>query len=217
MKEDDNEFVLYEPTKSVSYGHQAREKNARRAWAQIEDFLQKWTIAKLHESISLQCVPPYDGPVKVYNEFRAHINRTLGTEGEGLWHFSPEDLPRALALAFDEEKWPRQQGDGPAYLRFTYDFEWATPILPAASPLRRGSSFTITVSGKRIFIQPTLIFPWPIDSGIIQKFLSDIGPDAPIQLREGYFKRMIPTKNGEHRVLRIAKDRLVLGPGIVLS
>lgn len=206
MKEDANEFVLYEPTKSVSYGHQTREKNARKAWSQIETFLKKWTLPKLHDSITFQCLPPYDGPVKVYNEFRAHANRTLGTEGEGLWNFSPIDLPKALTLVFDEERWPRQKGDGPANLQFGYDFEWATPIAPAPSPLRRISSISITVSGKRVFVQPTLIFPWPADSGLTQKFLSDIEPDTPLQLREAYFKRMVPTKNGNYRVLRLASD-----------
>jgi len=211
MKEDANEFVLYEPTKSVSYGHEAREKDVRKAWAQIDAFLKKWTVPQLRDTISFQCVPPYEGPVKVYNEYREHANRTLGTQGDGLWNFSPPDLPKALALAFDEEKWPRQRGDGPANLRFSYDFEWSTPIPPASSPLQRTSTFGITVSGKRIFIQSTLIFPWPVDSGIAQKLLSDMKPDTPVQLRDGYFRRMIPTKNGDYRVLRLAKDWETVG------
>lgn len=211
MKEDANEFVIYDPTKSVSFGHQAREKDARKAWAQIEAFLQKWTHSKLRDSVTFRCVPPFEGPVKVYNEYRAHVNRILGTQGEGLWKFSPIDLPKALALAFDEEKWPRQQGDGPADLQFSYDFEWSTPIPPAASPLQRTSSFRISVGGKRIFIQSTLIFPWPATSGTTQKFLSEMAPDSPVQLRASYFKRMIPKKDGGYRVLRLNEGWETLG------
>ena len=213
MEKISDEYVLYEPTKSVSYGHQAREKDARKAWAQIEFFLRKWTIlTSLRDSVRFQCVPPYEGSVKGYNEYRAYANRILGTQGEGLWELSPDDLPKALALAFDEENWPRQRGGGPANLQFSYEFEWANPVPPASSPLRRTSSLGITVSGKRIFIQPTFIFPWSAESGVVQRLVSDIESDIPVLLKNVYFKRMIPTKTGGYCVRRLTNEWKITVP-----
>jgi hypothetical protein len=213
MSDGSNEFVLYEPAKSVDFCQQTREKNPRKAWPRIEAFLDRWTVWKLREPIHFNCDPGI-GSAHIYNAYRGHANEQLGTTGEGLWQLPRAEFARVLALAFDEDKWPRQTGGGPAHLSFTFEFEWAAAPPPASSPLRRTSSLHMVIGGKRIFVYPTLVFPWPVESGIAQKQLRDMDADLPIELRDDHFRRMLPTRTGNvgYRVLRLPPGWRATGP-----
>ncbi len=205
MSESLNEYVSYEPPKSACFGHQTRIKNARSAWPLVESFLEKRTTSTLNEHISLRCVLPFSGPVDVFNAYRSHANNVLGTCDEGTWHFTPAQLKEALNLSFEEDLWPRQSAGGPACLSFSYTFAWKAPFEPLASGLPITSRLNVLIEAQRIFLQPHFIFPWSWSSSELREFLCCIQGDLPLDLREQYFKRLVSTKSGGSRALKLPK------------
>lgn len=209
MSEYASEFVSYEPTKSVCFGHQAGVRDSRVAWKGVEHFLNTRTNFRPPTFISLRCELPFSGSCAVFNEFRVYANQVLGTTDEGEWHFAHEQLPQALQLAFDEHRWPRQ-ADGPAWLSFSYEFEWKALPQVGASTLPQSSNLHVIVSAQRVFLQPRFVFPRPWDAAEFRRFLHDLESDLPLRLREQYFRRLLPAKKGGFRVLKLHKGWLGL-------
>ncbi|NJM43744.1 MAG: hypothetical protein HC858_06745, partial [Brachymonas sp.] len=144
-----------------------------------------------------------------FNEFRAFANQEIGTTDQGEWQFTHEQLPQALKLAFAEHRWPKQ-ADGPAWLSFSYEFEWKELPHLCETKLPRSSRLHVIVSAQRIFLQPTFVFPRPWDSRELLQFIHKIKPELPLQLRDQYFRRLIPSKDGDFRMLKLPKDWAVL-------
>lgn len=205
VREYTSEFVSYQPTKSASYGHQTGVRDSRTAWKGVEQFLEAFTIFSPPTLISFRCVSPFSGSCTVFNEFRVFANRELGTTDQGEWQFRPEQLPQALHLAFAEHRWPKQ-ADGPAWLSFSYDFEWKELPRLGETTLPQSSRLHVIVSAQRIFLQPTFVFPQPWDSLELLQFLHDVKPHLPLRLRDQYFRRLLPSKKGDFRALKLPKD-----------
>jgi hypothetical protein len=204
------EFVSYEPPKSACFGHEAKVKNARKAWALLEAFLDRRTTFSLNQHISFRCVLPYSGPCDVANEFRARANHVLGPGPDGEtaeWQITPERFSTALNLAFEEERWSRQT-DGPAWLSCSYSFNWKPPLEFAPLNLPHSLSLGVILSAQRLFLQPHFVFPWPWTSERLRTFIRDMEPDVPFRFREQYFKRLIPGKSKGYRVLKLQKGWL---------
>lgn len=207
MDEIHPECVLYEPTKDVSFGHLARAKSARAAWDLLQRFLEGRTRSSLDPVIRLQCVWPFDGPVGAFNEFRQYANAVLGTVDRGEWFVDPSRFAQVLNLALDEDRWPRQK-EGPAFLSFSYSFEWLAATELPELPWSRSSTLRINITGQRMFLAPKFIFPWAWNSEAVRQFLHDLESDLPLQLRPQYFKRMVTTKKGDYRLLKLPRDWL---------
>lgn len=196
------EFTLYEPPKSACFGQGARVTSARGGWAQVADFFSCFTSASLDSPVVLSVVLPFSGPVTVFNQYRAHVNQAMGTGGEGRWEFPPEQLERALALVFDEERWPRQP-DGPAQLNLRFRFDWRLPLTIGEGQALPQSTLGVSIGGQRVFLQPLLWFPWACSDPALRPFLWSIAEKVPFQLRENCFRRWVPTKAGGYRALRM--------------
>lgn len=205
MDDIHSECVLYEPTKDVSFGHLARVKNARAAWDLLQRFLEGKTRSSLDSVIRLQCIWPFDGPVGAFNEFREYANAVLGTKDCGEWFFDPSQFAQVLNLALDEERWPRQ-AEGPAFLSFSYSFEWLAAKEPPKFPFAVLSTLRVNITGQRMFLAPRFIFPWAWNSEPVRSFIHDLESDLPLHFRPQYFKRMVPTKKGDFRLLKLPRD-----------
>lgn len=196
------EFTRYEPPKSACFGHGARVPSARGGWTQVADFLSACTSASLDAPVVLSVVLPFSGPVTVFNEYRAHVNQSMETREEGRWEFPPEQLERALALVFDEDRWPRQP-DGPAQLSLRFRFDWRLSPNICDSQALPQSTLGVSIGGQRVFLQPLLWFPWASSDPALRPFLLSMADKFPFPLRENCFRRWVPTKAGGYRALRV--------------
>lgn len=196
------EFTRYEPPKSACFGHGARVTSARGGWTQVADFLSGCTSASLDAPVVLSVVLPFSGPVTVFNEYRAHVNQLIETREEGRWEFPPEQLERALALVFDEDRWPRQP-DGPAQLNLRFRLNWRLPPNVVESQALPQSTLGVSIGGQRVFLQPLFWFPWAYNDPALASYLLTMTERFPFQLRENCFKRWVPAKAGGYRALRV--------------
>jgi hypothetical protein len=207
-----DEWVVYSPPKSVSFGHQTRLRDPRRAWPAVEAFLRDCTRATLHPRIALTCHGPSRWTDEAVAAARlADARQRFGPEpastyihpGPPTWTFAEADLPAALAFAFDEDKFPRQ-GLGPTRLTFAYELawkeaDWFDDPADATEPRRRASVLGVNIRQQRMFLQPHFVFPAPWDSPVLRAFLARLEPHLPFRFRDQYFKRwQRPQKKGAY-------------------
>src|SRR5262249_25315582 len=146
-----------------AFGHQARIRDARRAWNATLDFLDQWTINRVEPYVKLDCNWPSESTDSEVVAKRIETARTLfGPERNafnvsGTWELALENLPIAISFALDDDKWPKQVL-GPTRLFFRYHFQWKE------HPTESSSRLGIHLGGQRLFLQPALCFPLPHDS-----------------------------------------------------
>lgn len=212
------EWVLYQPPKSVSFGHQSRIRNARHAWAKTEEFLAGLTKHSFGHRMELTCHGPdtWTDPALAMlriREARALFGQETNPSDAHLrWTISEPQLSSAIQFALDDDKFPTQQ-IGPTRLHFYYRFVWSeferNPYHAAGDEAReQASTLGVFIGRKRLFLQPTLIFPAPWNSHLLRDFLSRIEPMLPFRFRDQYFQRMLPTKRGRKwgRTLKLSKN-----------
>jgi hypothetical protein len=218
-KDGPEEWVFYDPPKSVAFGHQSKPRDARRAWPVIERFLSEFTQSSLGPRIELSCQSPNVARDNLYNVPRAdEARRLFGPETSDpryfpSWKIEASQLEQALQFAFDDDKFPKQK-EGPTRLYFSYSFSWIEfhqhirdmQEHDARSPI---SSLGIYIGGRGVFLQPWFVFPAPWTSDELKHFIARIEPLTPFRFRDQYFKRVLPIKGkGKYwgKTLKLDKD-----------
>ena len=212
------ERLAYEPPKSVSFGHQARTRNTRLAWAATAQFVNQRALFRLGPGITLDCYVLYDREDASTGKGRQEQARQLfGPEHASRssahikhWVLAPDQLPAAIEFALDDDKWPKEEM-GQTLLHFSYWFLWRDLVIPprpgddelAGLPWTDDwSSLGVSLGGRRLFLQPRLVFPFPYDSEEHLGFLAQVEPSLSFRLRDQYFKRALPSKNGGYGNVR---------------
>ena len=210
------ECVLYSPPKSVGFGHQARIRDARRAWEHTRAFLDEYAYHRVSPQARLQCWGSSVGLDASIAEVRAQAATDLFGPGEPSERtITTARLDEAIAFALDDDHWPRQ-AIGPSWLSFDIQFLWkdfltGPPAMdPAAYHLHEyASDFNVVLGNHRLFLQPGLFIPRPHDSAETKGFIARLARDLPFRLRTQYFQRLLPSPRGGYkRTLRLPKDWL---------
>ena len=207
-----DEFVVYQPPKSVGYGHGSKSRNARKAWWATEEFLSKHANAVNGPEIRLRVWEPSERTDAVISQqTMAEAIDTFGPPSSGdinEWKLPAAQLTQALDFAFRDEERPKQLS-GPVALHFWYRFDWKH-LLPVTRgidarflvlPPNFRCLLLISIGGRKFFAQPTFLFSLPSTSPKLARFLSELEPDLPFSLKDEYFYRVVPMRPGK-------KDRL---------
>jgi hypothetical protein len=130
-----------------------------------------------------------------------------GQKDYALWIIDPSDLEAAIAIALDDDRYPRQPY-GPTTLSFWYLFRWKEfePVYRTLAPNSndRFCSLGISLGGQRLFLQPSLVIPASWDSQVAREFITRVEADLPFRLRDQYFRRMFLTR-GNHGSSKLSK------------
>jgi hypothetical protein len=193
-----DEWVIYSPPKSVAFGHQARVRDARRAWMLTDDFLKLHTNFALNHNVSLMCCLPTEHiDASVASARIAEARTLLGPEipdeaSNPCWDIQPHQLADAIDFSLDDKKFPKQPW-GPTMLSLSYLFTWKKFDLPRPpdEPRDVRSSLGVIVGGWSVFLQPSFVFPATWNSGILRAFLTHIEPALPFRIRDQYFQRWL--------------------------
>jgi hypothetical protein len=207
MKVDSGEWVVYQAPKSVSFGHQSRIRDPRRAWPAVEKFLNDLTLFTLDDRIELACHdagPQTDAEVAATRHREAQ--RCFGPEvpqgsyrTHPRWKLDAIQLPAAIQFALDDDRFPKQES-GPTWLSFHYQFHWkefgAPSIEPGGADRRIGvSRLGIHLGGQRLFLQPHFVYPAPWNSEVLKDFIDRSELVVPFRFRDQYFQRWLPPKS----------------------
>ena len=199
-----DELVAYHPPKSVGHGHHSRVRDARKAWASTQRFLEAHADAQLAEPLNVTIWGPNEWTEKAVAEATiAEATEVFGAlpTVSGIfynWELPRNNLDQALEFAFADETRPKQQL-GPVSLRIWYAIEWKTlhpPARSATSPYSRGSKLGVSIGSRKVFLQPTFLFALPCHSARLKKLLVEMEADLPFIMREDYFQRVVPKKDG---------------------
>lgn len=199
-----DEWVIYSPPKSVAFGHQARVRDARRAWMLTYDFLKQQTNFALGHHVGLTCYSPTqhtDASVAFARiaQARALLGPEMSDEASSPhWDIQSHQLIDAINFSLDDEKFPKQAW-GPTMLSFSYLFTWKNFDLPRSpnEPRDVRSKLGVIVGGRSVFLQPRFVFPSTWNSEILRAFLTYIEPTLPFRIRDQYFQRWLsPSRKG---------------------
>lgn len=205
-----NEWVVYSPPKSVSFGHQTRVRDPRKAWPTVEQFLMGLEQRQWGFHSRLTC----NGPLAAtrIQEARLVFGPEMGpSECYADWNIAESQRDLGLRFVFDDDKFPKQD-IGPSSFSFSYRFLWPEfeqfPYWKAEGERRDPrSSLGVIVGGGRLFLQPNFIFPAPWNSEVLKNFLARLELISPFRFRDQYFQRLLPVKKGPvGRSLRLPKN-----------
>jgi hypothetical protein len=217
MSVDATEWVVYEPPKSVAFGHQSRIRDARRAWPMVQQFMAALTRFTLGNRIALGCLKAEPQTSDVAATRIEQARRCFGpeTEQRGLhrthpnWTLSESQLPSAIEFALDDDKFPKQEA-GPSLLTFSYQFCWLEFDRGATDAGRIESRRVLSILGvtigrQRLFLQPHFIYPAAWNSEFLRHFVDRSELVAPFRFRDQYFKRWLPPEKPKSpgRLLRL--------------
>jgi hypothetical protein len=215
MSVDHPEWVLYHPPKSVSFGHQSRIRDPRRAWPTVQQFLATLTRSTFGHSRHLTCRDPAllnvaDATSRI-DEARAIFGPEAEQRGpyrvHPTWSLSEAQIAAAIEFALDDDKFPKQEW-GPSSFTFSYDFCWLEfdDALPAQAETRRiMSTLLVTIGQQRVFLQPLFVYPGAWDNERVRNFIDRTEAIVPFRLRDQYFKRWLPPekRGSQGRRLRL--------------
>jgi hypothetical protein len=218
MDSGDTEWVHYHPPKSVSFGHQPRLRDPRKAWAAVQRFLRELTAFELLPRIELTCYGPGRdiSPATAMERIRQARNlfgpEEDRTRADPRWKISDDKIDAAVAFALDNDKFPKAMM-GPAWLHFSYGFLWnefeRLPYQLVGNEHRyyhRMSHLMVFIGGhKGMFLQPAFLFPAPWNSEVLRDFLNRIESLTPFRFRDQYFSRSL-ADGGGGRVLKLDKN-----------
>lgn len=205
MYDESIEWLIYHPPKSVSFGHQSRIRDARKAWPATKAFLDAFTCYEIGHHRSLTCLIADEllDPT-VLQQHAETARRLFGPETRAPdsrhWDLPKMLLGSAIELALDDDKFPKLP-HGPTSLAFHYRFLWTAFCesspgqgLPEGFDGSRSciSNFGIILGGQRVFLQPTFVFPGSWQSPEVLSFLTKLEERAPFRFRDQYFKRSLP-------------------------
>jgi len=206
--------VIYHPPKSSSFGHSATSRNPRKGWTQTKHFLETVTNYSLRDSVKLNihCYPKWSDPILIEKctmdaiEIFGPANKRTG-ELSNTWHVPLTRIDEAIEFAMQDIDRPIQE-IGPTRLHFCFDLTWKQhQSLSNVTDPGLGSHIGITLGGRRLFIQPTLRFPFQEVNRDLLDYLAYVQCHLPFKFRENCFKLFHPTKDGKSGIGR------KLGPG----
>ena len=214
MSDAVEEWVIYDPPKSVSFGHSSIPRDPRKAWPIVEKFLGNLDKIELGHNVELTCHE--GGKWTDVSIAERRISEAKNLFGPALnpkaphphWKISEAQLSSAIQFALDDDRYPKQQM-GPVRFHFYYRFLWPEfeqrPYWVGKGDTRpRSSSLGVTMGGRSLFLQPTFIFPAPWSSERLREFITRVEQMIPFRFRDQYFKRSIPPKkSGRGRVLNL--------------
>jgi hypothetical protein len=208
------EWLVYNPPKSVSFGHTSTPRDPRKAWPIVEKFLGSLANVELGHSVELTCHEGGKWTDIAIAERRIEEAKSLfgaasnPQDAYPRWSISSEQVSSAVRFALDDDRYPKQE-IGPVSFHCYYRFLWPEfeqrPYWASKNDTRpRSSSLGITVGGRRLFLQPTLVFPAPWSSDYLREYLVRVEQTIPFRFRDQYFKRWIPAKkSGYGRFLNL--------------
>ena len=118
MSIDATEWVVYQPPKSVSFGHQPRIRDPRCSWPTVQQFMADLTRSMLGDRIVLTCL---DAELQSSGGVAAsrveEARRLFGPEDEQRgsyrthpnWTLTEAQLPSAIDFALDDDKLLKQE------------------------------------------------------------------------------------------------------------
>ena len=208
MDIESDEWVVYDPPKSVAFGHLSRTRDPRRAWPLVQRFLTDLTEYTLGHHAELMCVLPGEGAdANVARERIEEARRSFGPElssEKGFqtnlrWKIGESGLASALQLAFDDDRFPPQQ-HGPTRLSFGYEFTWnefnRRGKVRGETDVRRSVSTLGLIAGqRRLFLQPKFVYQAPSNSESPKDFIDRTESMVPFRFRNQYFKRWLSPRS----------------------
>jgi hypothetical protein len=206
------EWVVYRPPKSVSFGHQSRIRDPRRAWPMVQQFMADLTRFTLGDRIELMCYgsgPQTNADVAAARTQEARRSFGPEVERQGThqtfpsWRISEAQLASAVRFALDDDKFPKQEA-GPSYLAFSYQFCWnefdsGLGVAREIESRRILSFLIVTIGQQRLFLQPHFVYPAAWNSDPLKDFIDRSELIAPFRFRDQYFVRWLPPQSpGSH-------------------
>lgn len=209
------EMTAYRPPKSTGFGHRTRKKDIHKAWASIENFLEKHTYHKCF----------YDSGIELsFCRFDNNIDKALLQKytkkaqllfGSGIdaqnWLIPDNKLPIVIEFILDCKQNINQKMSF-INVSLSRSFLWKkfansdlieSPQFEDEILFRTiTSSISIYIEEDYIFIQPEFIFPCTWDSVAFAEIYNSIYPDCPILLREKNFYKMILKKDKKRHYQR---------------
>jgi hypothetical protein len=208
MSVESGEWVVYHPPKSVSFGHQSRMRDPRRAWPTVERFMADLTLFTLGDRMELTCHDPSartDGDVAAarIREARRCFGPEIPPQGRykthPRWKIGESQLESAIQFALDDDRFPKQEL-GPSWFSFNYEFRWKEFDVPrvvpsGAEPRNCVSHLGVTIGQQRLFLQPSFIYPASCNSESLKDFIDRSELIAPFRFRDQYFNRWLPPQS----------------------
>lgn len=202
------EWVVYQPPKSVSFGHTSTPRDPRKAWPIVEEFLGGLEKVELGHNVELACDEGGKWTDIAVAERRiSEARRLLGVpvnpkDTHPRWKISSTQVQSAIQFALDDDKYPKQQ-TGPVRFHCNYHFFWPEfeqrPYwVGEGDERRRHSMLGVTIGGRGLFLQPTFVFPAPWSSSHLREYIMRVEQKLPFRFRDQYFKRWIPPKKSGH-------------------
>ncbi|WP_194476350.1 hypothetical protein [Bradyrhizobium sp. CCBAU 53338] len=215
MSAGHSEWVVYRAPKSVSFGHQSRLRDPRRAWPSVQRFLAELTRSTFGHYIQLTCHEPgllnLAGATSRVEEARGIFGAEAQQNGpyrtHPSWSLSEAQVPAAIDFALDDDKFPKQEL-GPCWFTFGYQFCWPEfdDALPAQTETRPiMSRLGLILGQQRLFLQPLFVYPGPWDAERVRDFIDRTEAIIPFRFRDQYFKRWLPPekRGSQGRLLRL--------------
>jgi hypothetical protein len=178
MNTETGEWVIYHPPKSVSFGHQSRTRDPRRAWPIVEQFMAASTQFTLGNHIELICLWPEtlvdsEAAMARIQEARQLFGAEVNSPGtHPRWIINESQIASAIQFALDNYNFPREQF-GPARFYFSYqflwnEFEWHSRKTTVSHARKRTSTLGVMIDNERLFLQPNFVFPAPWNSMLVR-------------------------------------------------
>ena len=215
-----DEWTLYAPPKSTSFGHTARKRDPFAAWSMTRAFLETHTLTTFRpDSVLVALEPgPFIGRAAARAAFAAAETRFGAPErlpgGLHQWPLSEERIETALSLGLQDE-WAGETV-GPLLIQAGYWFTWRKLLPPEPAqdltaiepPVPHCvSTLGVSLTKRRLFLSPLFFWPIPWFEEELESHLREIKPDCPIRLRDRYFSRVPISKSAK------ADRKLKLGKG----
>lgn len=205
------EHLIYDPPKSVAFGHAPRKMDVRTAWKMAQEFIDRHTAGQFRPDIFADSIGPlgYGGDRMLFPS-QQYAKQLFGQSieaGEHLcrWHLTESNIPEAFDLFVRSHQHHRKVVSSFKFY-LVYDFKWSA----IEDSTIGGSSIGIHFDDYNgIFMQPTFVFPFAWDTLQYREWLGQVLDDSPFRFREQYFKRAVPTKASDgYRTLKLEKGWL---------
>jgi hypothetical protein len=198
--------IAYHPPKSRSHGHGPRARTPRKAWSATQDFLREHTTFELQRPLDLTLW----ASARLFDESTIEAARSKATSmfgpvttasGEFLkWELPVFRLDEALDFVLDgDHPTDEKAGIGPIDLYVSYLFKWNAMSNPEVLPsehFTRGNFLGVSISTRRLFIQPTFLFEAPERDWQFIANLQQLEAAMPFVPNDMYYYRIEPKKTG---------------------
>ncbi len=224
MADEQSEWVVYHPPKSVAFGHLTSIRDPRRAWPRVQNFLNDHTCIE-QITASARTMPTLQFDPSRCNDHAmaaARLEEAVQRFGDPVrqerpaqaksWIINPSLFDAAVDFAMGDEAFP-EVNFGPTRLSYSWRFYWRDAESSLSAPLENDSRPSVSrlgvmMGGRRIFLQPTFVFTEPWTSTAVRTFLDRLESQLPFRIRNQYFKRVLAPRGKGRRglVLNLPAD-----------